>query len=140
MAVLRRRLRLCVTLWLVSQVASLSALAPRDCCASHQPAEAEHACHENARARLCPMRAADGTPCPMHRDSAQESLPESDRCELRGSCNAPSAALHALLWSPGVLAAAPAAAPDTLVVTVPLAPRERPLGLLLPPESPPPRD
>ena len=65
MTTLRRHLRICVATWLVFQVASPSALVPRDCCAAHRPApsEKEHNCHEQTVAPHCPTRAADDTPC-----------------------------------------------------------------------------
>ena len=69
MTIIRRRLRLWVTAWLVFQVASLSALVPRDCCAAHRPPasgkDAELPRKHRGHA-LPDARAASGTPCPMH--------------------------------------------------------------------------
>ena len=70
MTIIRRRLRLWVAAWLVFQVASLSALVPRDCCAAHRPAASGKtpSCHEKHRGHATArLRAASGTPCPMHR-------------------------------------------------------------------------
>ena len=81
---IRSALRLWVTIWLVVQVASLTALVPRDCCAAHSSAAraAKPGCHEQVAATQCPMRATDGTPCPMHRGGhgeASETTPDALR-------------------------------------------------------------
>jgi hypothetical protein len=135
MVPLRRRLRLWATTWILLQVASLAALVPPECCAGHMPAAgAEQGCHEKAAAARCPMKAADGTPCPMHRTGGESK----DRCSMRGTCRGPLAAL-ALLSNQGVL-------PDRLVLSPDLhfrdatrPSREDPDGRLAPPDPPPPR-
>lgn len=76
---LRHRLPALTTLWLCCQVLSLSALAPRYCCAAHShdsasapndDASGTH-CHESAPADSCPMASATGVACPMHAGSGQ---------------------------------------------------------------------
>lgn len=70
MTALRRRVRLWTTLWLILQAGTLSAFVPRDCCATHRPAATAKTCHEEPPPEHCPMRGADGAPCPMHREPA----------------------------------------------------------------------
>lgn len=156
----RRRMRYWVTAWLVFQVASLSALVPRDCCADHRPTDtAKQSCHESVAATLCPMRSADGTPCPMHRGTTsthgdhhqapahehqQVPASEPDRapandCSLRGTCAGPMAALLALLQNQGVLPASVTVLPDATVRSVALTMRPDVVGRFEPPDPPPPR-
>jgi hypothetical protein len=159
MANIRRRLRLCATTWLVFQVAWLTALVPRDCCAAHRPAE--QGCHESTSATECPMRAADGRPCPMHRGGAERGAPQSASaehhhqpiaaehdhrtpgrpidCRLTGVCDGPMAALFALLWNHGILRDATAAMPNAAVRAVVPAAGEHAIGRFEPPDPPPPR-
>jgi hypothetical protein len=146
MAALRRRLRCCVAIWLFCQTASLVALVPQDCCASHRHREAHAAppCHQAAEAAeaattYCPLHSAGGAPCPMHRAAGHDAGMPDDDCVLRGVCNAPAAALRALLWSPGVLVDSLSSRPEALVVPAPRLTGERPVSLLLPPDAPPPR-
>lgn len=70
MGFIRRNLLVCTWLWLLGQVASVSALVPRACCDMHPVAGAAAGCHETTPGAECPMRDADGQPCPMHRTSA----------------------------------------------------------------------
>jgi hypothetical protein len=152
MAPLRRRLRLCAATWLVFQVACLSALAPRDCCAAHRPAK--KSCHESASAMQCPMRAADGRPCPMHRSQAGRGVqrhgaaPEHHHppapspapdCRVSGVCAGPMAALSALLSHNGILPESPAALHQPIVRPVRMTIYETAIRRFEPPEPPPPR-
>ena len=148
MAPFRARLRLWATLWLICQAASLAAFVPRDCCADHRPVqpapapEAESAhCHEPppAAETHCPMRAADGTPCPMHRGHGHQQQPAGDTdCALRGACGGPMTALVRLLSNHGIL-------PESSAIGAPVAQRtlppadERLVSRLDAPDSPPPR-
>ncbi len=139
---IRRSLRLWVTTWFVVQVASLSALVPRDCCAAHRPAAsaAKPSCHEKAAATQCPMRAADGTPCPMHRGDHHEAADTSrDDCAMRGTCSGPMAAMVAQLSNYGVLPSTLQLAPDLHPGAVRLSVDEQLLIRLTPPDPPPPR-
>ena len=151
MAFIRRRLRLAVTAWLVVQVALLSALVPRDCCAAHQAAsQNERSCHEEKPAEYCPMRGADGTPCPMHRggragpdEHAADHNP-SDRepasqCSIRGTCSGPGAALFALLSNHGVLPDAFEVFPDFDAHATGIRADASLIGRLASPDPPPPR-
>lgn len=70
MGFIRRNLLVCTWLWLLGQAASVSALVPRACCDMHPVAGAATGCHETTPGAECPMRDADGQPCPMHRSSA----------------------------------------------------------------------
>jgi hypothetical protein len=109
---MRRRLRLAVIAWLVCQVAAVSAVPLRDCCQDHQrpkavepgchgkaaPAHAAHASH-GAPAQ-CPMKAANGTACPMHRSPAPAS---GKTCVMKGTCETQVAMLASLFFVPGVV-------------------------------------
>lgn len=77
MGFIRRHLLACTWLWLLGQAASVSALAPRDCCDAHhlRAATGTPLCHEAAPGAECPMRDADGQPCPMHRATAKVPTP-----------------------------------------------------------------
>jgi hypothetical protein len=147
MTAFRGRLRLCVAIWLVLQVASLSAFVPLDCCAAHRPpvSEAAPSCHDNPDATHCPMHGPDGQPCPMHgghgagHQAPPTSEPSNHDCALRGTCNGPMAALLTLLWQSGVLTDAVVAPPDFLGARVAAAPLEHLISFLAAPDSPPPR-
>lgn len=142
MAQLRRHLQLWVAAWLVVQVASLSALLPRDCCAAHRPAasSAKPACHEKAAAIQCPMRAADGTPCPMHRGDHSEAADASrDGCAMRSTCRGPMAALFAQLSNHGILTDQFQLLLDPHAGSAGVRPSENLITRLAPPDTPPPR-
>ena len=159
MASLRRKLRVFATTWLVFQAVWVAALVPRDCCAAHRPAE--RTCHESAAAAQCPMRAADGTPCPMHRGRKgheQDHLVQAEHhhqpvaaehhreipvtpadCRLGGVCDGPMAALFALLSHHGILPE-PTAAPPNVDIRLAAPPvHENVAGRFEPPDPPPPR-
>jgi hypothetical protein len=165
MAMLRRKLRVVALTWLVFQVAWLTALVPRDCCAAHRPAEN---CHESASATHCPMRSADGTPCPMHRGHSgdnshptvsvehhheaaptahQHRAPGSghDRqsapidCRVTGACDGPMSALFALLSNHGILPESAATVPHVKIRHVDAVVHDHLGGQFQPPEPPPPR-
>ena len=127
---------------MVFQVASLSALVPRDCCAAHRPAanDKEQSCHKSTAATHCPMRAADGTPCPMHRGGRNDAGEKpTDKCSIRGTCNGPMAALFALLSNHGVLTDSFAMLPDVRASYVAAHTRENLISRLASPDPPPPR-
>lgn len=112
---IRRRLRLSAVVWLVCHVLSFSALLPRDCCAAHAHA------------------AVDDALCATHHAGTGGGE------QMTGACNAPGAALAAVLMQaavPGVPFALSLRAPVAVVSGVA---DERPLGLFAPPDSPPPR-
>jgi len=140
MTTIRRRLRLWVSVWLVVQAALMALLVPRDCCQAHRAAAGEkpRSCHQRVAATSCPMRAADGTPCPMHRggDSDEHSTAS---CAMRSTCSGPMAALLASLSHQGVLTARFLLLPDLQVTAAVSPPRECLISPLLPPDSPPPR-
>jgi hypothetical protein len=76
---IRRRLHSWALGWLIFQAASLSALVPVDCCASHRPATtaAQPTCHESG-----------ATP--------------RDQCSLRNGCRGPLLRLAVLLPQQGI--------------------------------------
>lgn len=145
MTIVRRHLPALTLVWLVCQLASVSAFLPPACCVAHQSTE-EHACTDAAAAAVCPMHAQTGEVCPMHAagqgapddsGAASDARPD-DTCSMRSLCNAPAAALAALLMLPGVV-------PDA---TTPAFPRKSaplavsrflPLDRPAPGDTPPPR-
>ena len=144
MTSLRRNLRLWTVTWFVLQVAVLSALAPRDCCAAHRPAAAaERTCHDAPKATHCPMPAKDGSPCPMHQEqerghdhgTAPTSSP--DGCVMRGTCEGPT--FLTVFSRPGVLPEAISAYADlgTRLSTSSL--RDNVIGRPSAPDTRPPR-
>jgi hypothetical protein len=166
MAFFRRTLRLVATAWLACQVAWLIALVPADCCAGHRRTDAR--CHESASAVRCPMRGADGTPCPMHQGligrgshegaaaghhdgpaatrHEQPVAAEGDEpavpptgCRLTGACASPTAALFSLLSNHGILPEPATVAPRVAVCSDTPGTDGRPAGQLHPPDLPPPR-
>jgi hypothetical protein len=146
MTTLRRRLRFCVTTWLVFQVVSLSALVPRDCCAAHRVATArEKTCHEEAAKQEqaagdhCPMPGAAGQACPMHGNGHDGQQAPASRCSMQGTCDGPMAALFVIISNHGVLT-------EPLVITHDLRSsdalaiaREDLVSRHVPPDAPPPR-
>ena len=100
---LRRHLGALTAIWLLFQVASLSALLPGVCCIAHaEDAESDpENCHkEAATSDQCPMVSADGQPCPEH----AAHTASGERCVMMGTCNAPMASLASLFSAPAVLA------------------------------------
>jgi hypothetical protein len=142
MTALRRHLRLLAAGWIVLQATSLSALVPFDACATHlrSLAARQTSCHTNATPAPCPMRAADGLPCPMHRGTVHDEDQRSrDLCSMRGTCNPPVAALVALLSNHGVLTRSAQSLPDRSRCSSTIEAEEHPTTRLAPPDSPPPR-
>ena len=147
MVSLRRHLRFWAAIWLVFQVATLSAFVPRDCCEAHRTAtDKAKDCHEEPPATHCPMAGADGAACPMQRSEDAEptghhhhSQPVSSDCTMRGTCDGPMAAMFALFSNHGVL-------PDRVVLIVndqidviAARPSEDLVSRLASPDPPPPR-
>ena len=140
---IRCGLRLWVATWLIVQVASLSALVPRDCCAAHRAAtKARPACHQAPAVAVthCPMPARSGTACPMHGGHDAATADRSgDGCAMRGSCKGPMAALFTLLSNYGPLTVPFQLQPDVYARSAPVRAGETLVTLLVPPDSPPPR-
>ncbi len=136
MRLIRQHLFALALAWLVCQAGSLTAFVPQDCCpAHHQPAEAAKDCHENTPSSdQCPMHQVDGKPCPMHSGAQSQERP----CSMRGTCNAPAAALATLFSIPGILVdQSPAPVVDqvsALVMTEGVS-----ASLFTPLDTPPPR-
>ena len=111
MTTIRRGLRLWVTAWLVFQVASLSALVPRDCCFVHRPAAAEESCHQ---------------PAPV-------------KCAMRATCDGPMAALLTMLSNLGIPPATVDLTLDLQSSQPTVTSRENLISDSTPPDPPPPR-
>ena len=145
MTMIRRRLRLLVAAWLVFQVAAVSPLLSGACCVAHQPAPRGdgHGCHESAGPAPCPMAAADGMPCPMHRGhhgtAGETGETRNARCSMRGTCGGPLAALLALLSNHGIPSDSFVTLPDLRPTPAPDSTRERLASRLASPDPPPPR-
>ena len=138
----RQRLRLWAAAWIVFQAASLCAVVPLNARAARSAgaADRESACQTNAAPAPCPMRAAAGLPCPMHRGTVHDGDQQSrDVCSMRGTCDPPAAAFFALLWNHGVLTHSSATLPDPSERPVAIFTHEDPASLLIAPDSPPPR-
>jgi len=144
MNLVRRHLRRGVAAWLFCHALTFTALVPRDCCAAHAhgadwaaAASGEAPCHEAAApapGAHCEMAAEDGAACPMHAAPVSSS-----DCALTGSCQAPAAALAAVLLQAAVLVPATSYAPHVLPVTVSPPPDVSARSLATPPAAPPPR-
>lgn len=148
MLALRHHLRFWVITWLVFQVASLSALVPRDCCAAHRMAtQKEKTCHDEAAATPeapadgdhCPMPDKAGQACPMHGSGHETHQPPARKCTMQGTCNGPMAALFVIISNQGVLSEPLQLAHDLTVTVVPDPAREDLVSRFTPPDSPPPR-
>ncbi len=121
MTAVRRHLRAGAVAWLVCHALAFSALVPRDCCAAHA-----HAARESAP--------ADDAACPMH-----DAAPPASSCAMSGTCQAPGAALAAVLFQAAVVEPVAHLSPH-------LSPAARPRPrdvvsrtLATPPDAPPPR-
>ena len=110
---LRRNLRLWVGVWLVAQVASMTAFVPADCCLAHSGAAqaSEHRCHE--------------------------SVPQT--CAIRGTCDGPVAALLTFLSNIGVPNVSYGLAPELRASLIGVSPTENLISPAVSPDPPPPR-
>lgn len=84
----RRHVRVWATVWLVCQLAAVSAFVPRDCCAEHRAAATateSHGAHGGHAAHL------------SHRPSHDDRS-----CVMRGTCNGPLDAIATLFMAPGL--------------------------------------
>ena len=151
MTAIRRRLRVLATAWILFQATSLSALVPRACCLTHQGHQAssnekKKNCHEEAPVPHCPMPAADGAPCSMHRghEHAQQRPIPADQapdreCAIRGTCGGPAAALFAVLSNYGVLTNSFSGLTYLPLAGATLSPRVQLIRQFASPDAPPPR-
>ena len=140
---IRRGLRLWVATWLVLQVASLSALVPRDCCAAHRPGGKRRKAHVSPEGRRDAVSDARGqaarpAPCTVAATARRPTRPRDD-CAMRGTCSGPMAALFAQLSNYGVLPATLQVLPDVRQGAVTRSSDEQLLTRLASPDSPPPR-
>lgn len=105
---LRRHLAVWSVAWLLSQLASVVSFLP---IAALTYVE----CRPSTPGDRCPMRDANGTPCPMHQSGAEGShahdAANEAECRLVALSGGPAAALAALFSLPGVL-------PETDLATV----------------------
>jgi hypothetical protein len=90
MTAIRRRVRTVAFVWLLCQVASLSAFVPEQCCISHAAeaaAKVTAACHEDA----APPAPKEGDACPLHKGRTTH-----DCCTISNACDGPGAQLLGL--------------------------------------------
>lgn len=122
MSAVRRHLRRGVVAWLVCHALTFSALVPRDCCAAHAHAAAAEAA------------SGDGAACPMHGGPAP-----APACAIGGTCQAPGAALAAVLLQAAVLEPVAHVLPHLLPEARPHPRAAATRTLASPPDAPPPR-
>lgn len=109
MSALRSRLHRLVFVWLLCQVATLTAFLPAGCCATHRTEVAgTPECHGAAEGP-CPMRLVTGEECPMHASPAvgTPGRQAADDCVMRAVCDGPASALSLLMPIAGVLSELP---------------------------------
>jgi len=99
MLLLRHHLRSLALVWLVCQMLSLTTLLGADCCPDHHLAASDDVQCAGHADGLCPMAAMGGAECPMHAPGGLAT----DRCVIRGLCDAPATALSTLIPLPGIL-------------------------------------
>jgi hypothetical protein len=148
MSVVRRHLRRGASLWLVYYALTFTALVPRDCCAAHAHAAESHdgASEESAGAPPCHETAetssggghtempVDGAACPMH---AAGTMPAD--CEMSGVCDAPEAALAAILLQWAVPVSATTLPQPLIEGDLYRGGNVSAASLAIPPDAPPPR-
>ncbi|MBL8137237.1 MAG: hypothetical protein JNL48_11495 [Acidobacteria bacterium] len=123
MSWVRRHLRAGVAAWLLCHALTFSALVPRDCCAAHaHGARAEAAAEADAA-------------CPMHDGAA----PAASDCAMAGTCQAPGAALAAVMLQAAVLEPRIDVTLHPEPVVRPRPGAVSPRTLASPPDAPPPR-
>jgi hypothetical protein len=131
-------LRRVVLATLISQVASFSIFVPHcSLLAAVSPSAVGAAEHEHADE--CPMRAADGAACPMHRGQSGErgSLSKDENHCSMASRSTMAPLMVALHY--GILPEAPSLSVDLRVVAAPLPEIVSAASLLIPPDPLPPR-
>jgi hypothetical protein len=74
-----------------------------------------------------------------HEDVARRDRKPAQDCAVRGTCGGPLAALAAIFSTQGVLTEPVTSTPDSQSRNVTLAAADQLIGLLVPPDSPPPR-
>lgn len=146
MFVVRRYLRRGVVVWLCCHALTFTALVPRDCCALHAhgaheaTADGAAPCHERAApipGAHCEMAAEEGAACPMHASPASPSTGAD--CALSGACQAPAAALAAVLMQAAVLSHSTFHTPLVVPQAASRPSDASPRSLASPPAAPPPR-
>lgn len=125
MTFFRRRLRLLAAVWFLFQGASLSAIVPRDCCATHRRASHHQApaqqgppqqesvqqesaqqpsCHKPVTVTpdeaQCPMRGADGAPCAMHKKGHGAHAHHAETSATDTDADAPPCTMRAICTEP----------------------------------------
>jgi hypothetical protein len=89
------------------------------------------------------MHAAAQPACPMHEDtspaSEAPSVPEDNRCVMRGVCNGPMTALAALMMQHGVLPDSTSLRFDDHTSLSAWSPAPHPIVRTFSPDTPPPK-
>src|SRR5437762_8878698 len=129
MRIVRARLRMLATTWVVFQAVSLSALVPPSCCLGTRASAA------TPSKPPCPMHEAQGA---HHHSAVPDDSKPAPECAMRAACGGQAAALFAALSNIGVLQHAIAVADSPSAA--PLSPsRLQPLSQFSTPDASPPR-
>ncbi len=143
----RNHVRAVALIWLLGQVASLSAFVPENCCVSHVEEQAAKAaqddCHESEPAPkpepkpqpgdACPMQHDTGAACPMH------STPSTDRCVMTNACDGPGTNLISLFAFLGAIERPVATAVTLESSPAFVPPSDTPTFRFTTPDAPPPK-
>jgi hypothetical protein len=127
------RLRIGVAAWLIFQLATLWALVPQDCCATHK------AQHQQQKAQHSTAPAGHDHHAMNHGHDAAPKAP-LEQCMMRGTCKGPMSAIISLLSHHSVPPLkAFTIAPDPGVTVLARAASEHVCCRLASPDPPPPR-
>jgi hypothetical protein len=103
-------------------------------------------CHEPAPPRDCAMGDSEEAPCAMHHmhgSMHQHPAPPAQKsagdCAIRGTCGGPLSAIFAIFSTQGVLTEPIESLPVLDSTSATLTVTDQLIGLLVPPDLPPPR-
>lgn len=139
MTAFRGRVRAVAIIWLLCQVASLSAFVPGECCKAHAAEAAAKqksaSCHEAAASAPDHHESApaEGDACPLHSGKSH------DCCKMTNSCAGPGLQLTTLFALVGVLEAPQSTTHELLVTRAAAHPQPPLLSSLLSQDAPPPK-
>jgi len=100
MQFIRRHLALWTCAWLACQIVSVSAMALFDAGVGTASGKT---CVQVGPAEQCPMRGANGEPCPMHRGGDTDHHEKDGSCTLRSTTQASAPVWGSVFSAPGIL-------------------------------------